>query len=445
MTGRARRILSALVVLVLAAAMFLGAGLLLGGRNDVAVPGGTGETAASPPLTASREDVEAGVAALQARLERLPGDASAWAALGGAYVAQARLTADPGYYGKAEGAFARSLEVRPKDNAEALTGQASLAAARHDFSAALRLGREAKRINPFSATNQGVLVDALVELGRYGEADAELQRMVDVRPGVPSFTRVSYVRELAGNMRGARVALEQAARFAYQPSDRAYVAYYLGELAFNSGDLTAAARHFREGLARQPGSAQLQAGRAKVAAARGDTQAALADYAAVVTRLPQPSYLLEYADLLASLGRTEEAERQYALVDATQRLFQAEGANVDLELALYDADRGRAAAALAVAKREWDRRRSVHVEDAYGWALHAAGRDREALVHARAAEARSTRNALFAYHRGMIEKSLGMRAQARASLTRALRVNPHFSVRHAPLAKRALAELGTGT
>jgi lipoprotein NlpI len=43
-----------------------------------------------------------------------------------------------------------------------------------------------------------------------------------------------------------------------------------------------------------------------------------------------------------------------------------------------------------------------------------------------------TRSALFAFHRGMIERALGMRAAARSDLRRALSINPHFSLLWAP-------------
>jgi hypothetical protein len=46
------------------------------------------------------------------------------------------------------------------------------------------------------------------------------------------------------------------------------------------------------------------------------------------------------------------------------------------------------------------------------------------------------------YHRGMILADLGRRADARAELETALRLNPHFSARHAPVAHATLASLG---
>ncbi len=438
MSAWGRRTGLAAAAVGLAAAMSVATGVL-GQPSTEVQPGSESLSAASDP--AGRTEVQSGVAALQERLRRVPLDWSAWAELGGAYVVEAQRTADPSYYTLAEDAYAQSLVVRPDDNAAALTGQASLAAARHDFTTALELGQQAQALNPYSSTNQGALVDALVELGRYDEATVELQRMVDLRPDVASFTRVSYLRELRGDLPGAKLALEQAGRFAFAPSDKAFVQQYLGELAFNAGRLTEARDHYEAGLRYQPDAPRLLAGRARVAAAAGDTDAALRDYRAAVERLPEPGYLIGYAEVLDVAGRHEEAAEQYALVEVVEQLFRAQGANPDLELALYSADHGRPQAALELAESEWNARRSVHTEDAYAWALHVNGRDSEALEHARAAEALSDTNALFAHHRGMIELSLGMQAEAEASLARALEINPHFSARQAPIAARSLAEL----
>jgi Flp pilus assembly protein TadD len=84
----------------------------------------------------------------------------------------------------------------------------------------------------------------------------------------------------------------------------------------------------------------------------------------------------------------------------------------------------------------------VFVADALAWQLHAAGRDREALVHADEALRLGTRNALFHFHRAMIESALGRRDAARADFQSALAINPHFSVIHAPEAVEHLAALG---
>lgn len=435
---------TAALIFALAAAMFIVAGVVITpSPAQQAEPPSRGAPVVSE--IASGADLAGSVRALQTRLDRLPGDHTAWASLGAAYVQQARITGDPSFYPRAEGAFDRSLEERPDRNDGALTGLASLAAARHDFAAARRFAEEAKAINPYSATNQGVLTDALIELGRYDEAFTELQRMVDLKPGVPSFTRVSYAWELRGETEPARKSLERAHEMAFSDSDAAYASFYLGELAWNSGDLDAAAEHYANGLRRDPTYVPLLAGKAKIAAARGDVETAVAGYDDVVRRLPEPSYVIEYADLLAALGRDEEASSQYALVQATGKLFEEAGVEVDLEFVLFDADHGRASAALAAAEALYDRRQSIHTEDAYAWALHVNGRDRQALAHAEAAAQLGTDSALFAYHRGMIEKSLGMDAKAQKSLRRSLALNPHFSPLHAPRAEGALEELAVSS
>jgi Flp pilus assembly protein TadD len=84
----------------------------------------------------------------------------------------------------------------------------------------------------------------------------------------------------------------------------------------------------------------------------------------------------------------------------------------------------------------------VHVADALGWALHANGRDAEALTYAGKANATGYRNASFRYHLGMIEKALGKRGDARRDLAGALALNKNFSPLYAPRARAALASLG---
>lgn len=433
------------------AAAVVGLALVLLGGAALAVPGAVDSVdvptlpppGGAPVLGgAATGDLAAATVALEERLQRLPGDWQAWSALGALHLQRASTTADPAFYERAEAAFARSLEHRPDGNDAALVGQAALAASKHDFGAARALAEEALVINAYSSSAYGVLTDALVELGEYEPAFRSLQRMLDLRPGVPAYTRASYSFELRGDIAAARDALQQALRVASHPSDVAFAQRYLGELAFGEGDLDGAERHFRAGREAAPSYAPLLAGQARVAAARGEVEHALEVWNTVVDRLPDPGYLAELGDLYASLGRQEEAAAQYELVGVVEELFRAAGADLDLEQALFAADHGDPAGALEVAERTWRSRRSVHAADAYAWALHVNGRHADALRLAEQARRLGTRSAQFDYHRGMIELALGDREAARGSLTSALDLNPHFSVLHAPLARAALMELG---
>jgi tetratricopeptide (TPR) repeat protein len=287
-----------------------------------------------------------------------------------------------------------------------------------------------------------VIGDAQVELGRYEDAFATFQTMVDTRPGVASYARVSYARELMGNVLGAIQAMEAARDIAGTPADAAWASYQLGELYFNQGNLAAAKAAYERGAETDTNYVPPFAGLAKVAWARGRIQDAITGYTDVVSRYPAPEYVMALGDLYAAAGQPEQADRQYALVQAEEQLFRSNGVNIDLELALFDAAHGDPTGALAAAREEWAKRHSVHVADAYAWALYANGRYAEAARYARTAMALGYRNALFAFHAGMIQLELGNDGEARRLLSEAVQLNPHFSIQYAPVAQATLASLG---
>lgn len=403
---------------------------------------GTGGNLTGAQLAGATDSLTAEIERLQGRVRDSPSDAASWAELGAAYIQQGRVTGDPSHYPRAEGALQQSLTLAPEDNWQAMSGMGALANARHDFRAALRWARRAAAVNPYDATVDGVTDDALTQLGDYEGAMRAVRRMLRTSPGIAAFTRAAYHYEQSGDVPGARRALRRALDEATEPHDVAFCRYHLGELAFDNGDPRAALEQYRTGLAADPRSGPLLAGRAKAQAALGRTADALRDYATVTTRVPDPQYVLEYAELLQALGRDDEAARQFEVLAAQQRIQAANGVVDDLTAAVVEADHGSASAAVRHAEAEWSRRRSVLVEDALAWALHRAGRDREALPHARRADRLGWRNATFRYHLGMIELSLGHRAAARRDLDAALDINPHFSQLHAPIARRALAAAG---
>jgi tetratricopeptide (TPR) repeat protein len=418
-----------LVFLVVAAAGYYTAAVdRAAARQQEAVP-------AADPLAASIE-------AAQQRLTDVPADHLTWAQLGSAYVEQARVTADPSYYDKADGALRRSLDLRPVGNDAALAGQGALANARHDFTTAADLAGQALAINAYSATAWGVLTDARTQLGDYAGAAEALQRMLALKPGLASFTRASYDAELHGDLAGARSALEQALATTDGGAGEAFCRTHLGGLAFAAGDLEEAAAQYAAGLEAVPGDPALLLGRARVLAARGQTTAAVEAFRSVVAARPLPEHLVEFGEYLESQGREADADQQFALLGTVRGLFAASGVTDDLTTALFAADHGDPATALAAADAEFGRRQNIDAHDALAWALHRAGRDGEALPHAQQATALGGAGALFLYHRGVIEAGVGQVDSARATLTRALDTNPYFSPLHAPRAAELLASLG---
>jgi tetratricopeptide (TPR) repeat protein len=381
------------------------------------------------------------ISSLQDRLRSIPTDWRSFASLGLAYVQQARITTDPTLYPKAEGALRRSIRIHPDDNEVAWVGMASLAAARHDFGDALRWGERARRVNPYDGNVYGVIGDAQLELGRYHQAFATFQTMADTLPGLASYARASYVLELRGDVVGAVRAMTSALGFAGSPADAAWASYQLGELYFTTGRIEQARAAYRRAVQVDPEYVPPLAGLARVAWARGDLDGAIRGFVRVTARVPSPEYVIALGDLYELAGDESAAARQYNLVRVEEQLFRANGVNIDLEQALFEADHGDAVGALRAARQEWAKRHSIHVADALAWALYANGRYARAAGFERRALALGTRSALFLFHAGMIQRALGHDRSARRFLAQALDVNPFFSIRYADDARALLSRL----
>ncbi|MEU3891481.1 tetratricopeptide repeat protein [Streptomyces sp. NPDC029041] len=429
---------------VLLAVAVTGGAVAVGGVQD----GRTGADAVSAagalsPGDLARGDLDAGIASLQKHLRAQPRDFGSWATLGVAYVEQARTKGDPSRYAQAESALKRSLALEP-GNDQALAGRAALAAARHDFPAALAHAGRALKQNPYNERALCTRIDALVELGRYDDAAKAADTADDRRPGIPVFTRYAYVHELRGDVRTARAVLQRALGSAHAPADVAYVATALGQLAWNQGEYKTALGHYARALAADDAYLPALEGRARAQAASGDRAAAVEGLEQVVARFPLPGPLVALGELYEDRGADGDRAKagdQYALVDAWTALARAGGANTDLETAMAAADHGDKKEALRAARAEWERRHSVHTADALAWALHVNGRDEEALSYARRATATGYRNAVFLYHRGVIERATGDDREARTHLKAALDLNPGFSPLGAREARTALEDL----
>jgi tetratricopeptide (TPR) repeat protein len=414
---------------------------------------GRGTAPAAPPLAAERLRDAVGRRAVnktdqliwdyQDRIRRDGDDVNAYISLGMAYLQRARETGDPTYYGKAEAAFDEALG-RESQNVEALIGKSALANARHQFREALAIGEQARALNPTIARVYGVIADAQIELGMYEPAVQTLQTMVDLRPDLSSYSRISYARELHGDTAGAIEMMERAVMAGGPATENSlWVRVQLGNLHFNAGDLTSAEQVYQGALAQSPDYVYALGGLARVRAAQERYDTAIELYSQAIARMPLPEFVIALGETQEAAGRPAEAAKQYDLVRAMQQLFAANGVDTDLELALFDADYGRdPQAALALARAAYERRPGIKAADTLAWALLKAGQPAEARRYADEALRLGTRDALMLYHAGMIAQAQGDSAAARDHLRRALEVNPHFSPLYAPRAQQALAKLG---
>lgn len=423
----------------------LGPGGFTGDTTDGAAPR-AGRAAPAPAGAAGAADP---VGAAHRAVTRDPKDPLAWSGLAGAEIERARTTLDTGRLDAAGKALRRSLALQREDNYAAITGRGQLANARHEFTEGRAYGLRSTRMAPERPAGYGVLADAEIQLGHYGPARDAVQRMLDLAPTAAAYSRAAYDLETHGRVGDARVALQRAVRSAGTPDETAFAEARLGELAWSQGETGRAERHFRRAVHAVPDHPYARSGLARVHAARGHVEKALALYDRLTARTPLPQFLVEAAELRLAEGGTadrsageekspERGAGELAALDAQLRMVRAQGGPVDPHLALYAADHGDPETAVALMRGEWKRSRGVLVADALGWALHRAGHDAQALTYAREAARTGWKSALFRYHRGAIEHALG-RPEADRHLREALALNPRFSPYHAPRATRMLA------
>jgi tetratricopeptide (TPR) repeat protein len=254
---------------------------------------------------------------------------------------------------------------------------------------------------------------------------------------------MSYLQELHGNLEAARRLMATAAEQpGAAPENRAFALSVLGNLERWTGDPSAARATFNEALRLVPGHPPSQAGLARLAIGDGDLAEAARRFQQAADVVPLPEYVIALGEVQAARGDPDGAKRSFDLAGAEIQLFKANGVTVDLDLALFEADHGDPAKALAYAREAYAATPTTRAADAVAWALHRAGRDEDARRWTGRALRLGTHDPLLRYHAGAIEAALGDTKAAREDLRAALATDPGFSATGAAEARDLLASLG---
>ncbi len=386
------------------------------------------------------------IAAAERRVDHEAASPDSYVALATAFMQKSRETADPSYYRRAASALDRALAL-DASHYGAMRTHAWVLLGQHDFRGALAAAERACRLEPRDWWNYGTLTDAYVELGDYDRAVVAAEQMVGLRPGLPSYTRIAFLRALLGDRPGAIAVLELAVA-AGSPDDPESVAWalvHLGQEHFAAGDLAAAGAAYDRALALLPDYYLALGALARVRAAAGRITEAIDLYERAVARVPAPDLVAALGDVYASEGDTAQAEEQYAMVEYMGRVAEAMGTTYGRQLALFYADHDRRLPeALRLARQEAMARDDIHTNDALAWALYKNGRLGAAARAAHRALRLGTADAALHYHAGMIAAATGRTRRAKRELSRALATNPFFDLRQAAVARAALAALADG-
>ena len=372
-------------------------------------------TPAERPALAATPSGTAAIQELEARTASDPGDLPAWQELSRRYLQQAIATSDPAYYDLTRRALDRTAALAPGDHATMVT-EGVLALSLHDFAGALGRGQAAHDRVAEDPDALAILVDASVELGHYDDAAAHVAELLERRPGSSALSRLSYLRELHGDLEGARLAMLQAEQATSAAYDRATIATFVGDQLLAARDLTGADSAYERARRAQPGLTTTEVGRARLQAAQGHLDEAIATAAAVVERTPAPAAATLLGELQQAAGRDTDAAASFALAQAGTKLLVAAGATFDLESAVFTADHGRPADAVALAQRAYSARQNVFTADALGWALTRSGRAVEALPYVGEALHLGTRSPGLHVHAALAYAAAGQDQAASAEL-----------------------------
>jgi tetratricopeptide (TPR) repeat protein len=366
----------------------------------------------------------------------LPGKADAWLHLAQGWVRKSRLASDPGFYLNAKSCAAIALRVSP-DLADASNVEALVLMNGHRFSEARTLANQILAKSPDDPVALGTLSDALLELGDVDAAARAAQRLVNVKPGMASYSRASYFRWIDGDAKGAKELVTlalKAGRDTREAEGTAWTFVQAGTLFWNEADFEGADAIFVEALRYLPDYPPALVARARIALARGDGRRAIELLEPAYDRQPLPETAWLLGDARAMTGDAPGAALEWARV-------VREGHRVDpLTLAHYYATKGlEKDAALALVEEERRTRGGVHVDDIYAWVLYRLGRFAEAKVASDHARRFGTNEARLLYHAGAIRIAMGEVAVGRTLVERALALNPKFDVTGAMEARSLLA------
>jgi hypothetical protein len=341
--------------------------------------------------------LDAQIRTSQLRLKRTALPGAELERLGWLLIAKARASSDPGYITLA-GIAADTLEQSFALHAEARLLRGHVLHAQHRFADAEKVARTLTAEQPGAAA-YALLGDALYDQGQISASAEAYQHMVDLKPGLDSYSRAANIRWIRGDLAGA-IELQTLAVRSGGPGDSGALAWSLvrlGQLVWQQGDADETLALVHRALELVPDFQPALLLKGRVLLASGQPTEALVPLAHAAEIFPLPESRWVYAEALRAAGRDHEAtavEAQLVRDGVTE-----DPRTVALFLATRELD---SATAARLATEELKNRADVLTHSAAALALAESGRIEEAATHVRAARAEGTIDARLLLHAGRV-------------------------------------------
>lgn len=365
-----------------------------------------------------------------------PENARAHRYLGEFLERKAREVGDESLYKPAEEHLRKALLLQP-DYVYAKVSLASVLCNRHSFAEALELTQQVLKSNPRDVEVLAIHGDALLEIGRYSEAEAVYQLLYSLSPIPEVLARLSNLSEFKGELERAEELMSRAAKLSANSAAANSDAWYrgrLGDLALEAGRLDDAEALYITIPNTVDAYHDATAGCARIRVAQGKLDEAIELFRQAIAIGPDASMLIGLGDVYVALGKSELAEPLFKQV-VESSIGVEENRRV---LAMFYADHGReSASALELARADYAERKDIYAADTLAWALYHNGKFSEAEKAINEAMRLGTKDPKLWFHAGMIQHRLGNTKLSTELLNKALSRST-FSIRDAKIARATL-------
>lgn len=437
------------IILVSVTAILLGCIVVFSKKPAVKVPTYK-ERSGSIALTGEWLNTKQAIDGLLKSIELNPQDYKSKLNLSQAYIQEARITGDHAYYDQAALELLDDVIKNEPKNFDALCCKATVLLSQHHFTEGLIVAQQAQPINPNSAFIYGLLCDAYVELGKYPDAVKVCDKMISIRPDMRSYARVSYLREIHGDLNGAIVAAKLAVTAGYPGLEQTeWTRMILAHLYENIGQLDSAEIQYKIALAERPDYAFAIAGIGNIAKHKGNYKLAIASYEKAKNLINEYSFEDELTDLYLlnnEPGKTKKSSEQVIamlspLADADES-SSAHGHYADKELAYAYLKVPDTEKALEHAMIEYERRpNNIDVCETVAWVNYKNNNFLEANKYIDKALKTNCQNPSLLCRAGLIKIKAGQKEKGEELIKKAFKTNSYLDIELKKEAKSYIASL----
>lgn len=373
---------------------------------------------------------------LLAIIKEDPTDTKSNIRLASLYIQEARVSGNYKYYDMAAMKHVNNVLKNDPKNFNGLVYKSLIYLSQHHFADGLTTAHQAQQINPYNNYVYGLLVDGNVEMGNYDSAVIYADKMVAVRPDLTSYSRVSYLREIFGDYKGAIQAMKMAAEAGGQGDEHTeWTRVQLASLFEKTGDFKTADSLYQSSLFLRPNYPYAIAGLARVALAANDYNKAIAYFEKADSLVTDYSMKEELVDVYRLTGQNKKADE--VAKNVIEELSQeAQVANTDESIGHY-ADRELAYAYLKVnnkdkalehALAEYNRRpQNIDVNETVAWVYYNRGEFPKALPYVKVALKTNSKNPVLLSRAGLIYYKAGDKQMAKNLLQQVPQTNAYVS------------------